>query len=310
MRRKILIIKLGYTETIGNGDNSRIVNLGDIFRTTAVLHLLKNDAVSWLTTEEGLPLLKDNPYINRILVFKKDTALKLRQEKFDILINLEKDKDICIFSDTLTAAKRFGFIFDRKENKAKAFRNAYELLANSVDYSLRKKADRHWIELLYQMLGKRWNHEGYVLGYRPRAKEVFDIGFNIKAGKKWKNKAWALENWRCLEEIIGKKYSVSYQKSLNNLHGYIDWINSCRLLVTNDSLGLHLAIALKKKIVALFGPTSEKEVCLFGLGVALVPPKESGCRPCFETLCKYKRNCIDKIKPRTVYRHIRLLLER
>jgi heptosyltransferase II len=310
LKKKVLIVKLGYVETIGNGDNSRIVSLGDIFRTTAILHLFKKDSVSWLTTKEGLPLLKYNPYINRLLVLNKKTEAKLKNEKFDIVINLEKENDICSFSDSLVAPKKYGFRFDEKNNMARAHKNSFELLANSQDGKLRREADKHWIELLYRMLRKKWKGEGYILGYKPKTKEVFDIGFNIKAGRKWKNKAWPMKNWQRLEAAAGKEYTVSYQESLNNIYGYIDWISSCRLLVTNDSLGLHLAVALKKKIIALFGPTSEKEVYLFKRGIALVPGEDIKCRPCFNTRCKYKRNCINDIKPETVYRYIGSMLNR
>ncbi len=310
MKKKVLIIKLGYIETIGNGDNNYIVSLGDIFRTTAILHLFKEDSVSWLTTKEGLPLLEYNPYIKRLLLLNKRTIARLKKERFDMVINLEKVDGICRFSDSLVAPKKYGFRFDEKKNMAKAYKSSFELLANSVDAELRRKANNHWIELLYRMLGEKWDHQGYILGYQPKTKEAFDIGFNIKVGEKWGNKAWSRENWRKLEAIAGKRYSISYQKSLNNIYGYIDWINSCRLLVTNDSLGLHLAITLKKKIVALFGPTSEKEIYLFNQGIAVMPMKKLECRPCFNTLCRYKRNCINDIKPQDVYRHIECLLNR
>ena len=50
----------------------------------------------------------------------------------------------------------------------------------------------------------------------------------------------------------GKGYAFQH---LDDLHGYMDWINTCRVLITNDSLGLYLGIALGKKVIALFGPT-------------------------------------------------------
>lgn len=46
MKEKVLIVKLGFTETIDN------VSLGDVFMTTAILHLFKNDNVTGLTTKE------------------------------------------------------------------------------------------------------------------------------------------------------------------------------------------------------------------------------------------------------------------
>lgn len=40
----------------------------------------------------------------------------------------------------------------------------------------------------------------------------------------------------------------------------MDWIGSCGTIVTNDSLGLHIALAFNKRVVALFGPTLASEV--------------------------------------------------
>ena len=39
------------------------------------------------------------------------------------------------------------------------------------------------------------------------------------------------------------------------------------VVVCSDTLGMHLAIALKKKIVVLFGPTCPQEIDLYGRGV-------------------------------------------
>lgn len=47
------------------------------------------------------------------------------------------------------------------------------------------------------------------------------------------------------------------------------WISSCDYIVTHDSLGLHLALAMKKPFIALFGPTSSHEIDLYNLGVSV-----------------------------------------
>jgi len=71
MKQKVLIVKLGFTETMDHSVSLDNVSLGDIFRTTAILHLFKNDNITWLITQEGVPLLADNPYIKRILIYQK-----------------------------------------------------------------------------------------------------------------------------------------------------------------------------------------------------------------------------------------------
>ena len=75
---------------------------------------------------------------------------------------------------------------------------------------------------------------------------------------------------------------------------YFDWINSCRVIVTNDSFGLHLAIALKKKIVAVYGSTSANETYLYGLGSIFVP-KDCACPdvPCYLPQCRHDEKLCD-----------------
>lgn len=308
MKQKILIVKLGFTETIDHKINSDSVSLGDIFRTTSILNIFKDDEVSWLTSKEGLPLLTGNPFIKRILVYDLATVLQLQAEQFDVVVNLERIPGICALTDSISAWRRYGFRFDAQKGIAEAYEHSYEVLANSDDPQLRKMMKKHWIEMLFEMIGKKWNGECYILGYRPKTKKRFDVGFNTNVGKKWPNKAWSMENWKRLQDIIGDRYSVSYQQSLNDIFGYIDWLNSCRVIITNDSLGLHLALALGKNIIALFGPSSEKEIHLFGRGIALLPPDKPDCLPCFNTFCKFERNCIDNIRPEMVYEKIERLL--
>ncbi|HCJ65939.1 MAG TPA: glycosyl transferase, partial [Elusimicrobia bacterium] len=65
---KVLIIKLGYSETLDK-EISVTSSLGDVLRTTIILNYFKNDVVTWLVDEKAYPLLEGNPYVKRILIF-------------------------------------------------------------------------------------------------------------------------------------------------------------------------------------------------------------------------------------------------
>lgn len=308
MKEKVLIVKLGFTETIDKVISVDNVSLGDVFRTTAILHLFKKDNVTWLTTKDAISLLVGNPYIHNLLTYDIASVLQLQSEHFDVVINLEKIPGVCALTDSIHAWRRYGFRFDPKSGKAEAYEHSYEVIANSEDPKLRREMKKNWVEMLYGMIGTKWHGEGYILGYKPKTKEAFDIGFNVKVGKRWPNKAWPENRWGKLEKLIGNKFSFAYQESLNDINGYIDWLNSCRLIITNDSLGLHLAIALKKKIIALFGPTSEKELFIFDNVITLTPEKRLKCMPCFNTVCKYGKSCMYDIKPELIHKNIKKLL--
>jgi heptosyltransferase-2 len=102
------------------------------------------------------------------------------------------------------------------------------------------------------------------------------------------------------KRLIEKGYSVSWQKGTTNLNQYMDWLNSCRLIVSNDSLGMHLAFALKKKCVCLFGPTDPAEVFLYP-GASLITP-EVNCNkmPCMAPRCTADEHCMQQFDLSTI----------
>ena len=142
--------------------------------------------------------------------------------------------------------------------------------------------------------------EEYILGYKPKSQIKYDIGLNWQVGPKWPNKAWPMEYWNELYALLEKKYTVAWQEGLNNLYDYIEWINSTGILITNDSLGLHLAIALKKRTIVLYGPTALNETYLYRLGEKISPDVDYDCIPCLESSCIYQKSCMYFIKPKKV----------
>lgn len=296
MSAKVLIMKLGYSETLDK-EISNTSSLGDVLRTTVILNFFKNDDVTWLVDEKAYPLLENNPYIRRILIFNLESVLQLQREKFDAVINLEKGPGICAFSDSINAWRRFGFRFDADHGVAQAYDGAEKVLSFCFDLEKKKGNHKFWQDALASMIGRKWTGEEYILGYQPKTSVKYDIGFNWAVGYKWPNKLWPKKNWKKLESLLKNKYSISWQRGLNNLHEYMDWINSCRLIISNDSLGMHLAIALKKKIIVLFGPTSSREICLYDRGVKLLPKAAYDCIPCLNSQCIQKVHCMEFIKP-------------
>ena len=116
-KEKVLIIKLGYSETL-DGEIGMITSLGDVLRSTVLLHLYKNAHVTWLLDEKAFPLLRGNQFIHRILPYDLTSVLQLRLERFDTVINLEKVPGLCAFSDTVNAWRRYGFRFDPEHGVA------------------------------------------------------------------------------------------------------------------------------------------------------------------------------------------------
>ena len=301
--KKVLIIKLGYSETL-NPEISRECSLGDVLRTTVILNYLKKEHVSWLVDEKALPLLKDNPYIHRILLWNLESALQLRYEHFDWVINLEKSPGICALMEDITCWGRSGFRFDYNHGVAQAHNDAEKVLAIAQSGDEKKDNTHYWQEHLAHLIRRKWKPEhGYILK-RRKILTSNDIGMNFQVGGKWGNKAWSITNWHRLGDILTKAgYKVSWQEGQEDLYNYMDWIASCRCLVTCDSLGLHIALAYDTPVVGLFGPSAWNEVYV-GKG-KIVHPHGVNCAPCFQPECtRDKGSCMNDLDMREIVKAV------
>ncbi|MDX9703820.1 MAG: glycosyltransferase family 9 protein [Candidatus Auribacterota bacterium] len=88
----------------------------------------------------------------------------------------------------------------------------------------------------------------------------------------------------------------------NTLRQFVGLLNVCDVVVTGDTLALHLAIAVKTRVVALFGSTCHQEIDLYGLGEKLAANAE--CAPCYKRECplsggKYMQ-CMKQISPQAI----------
>ena len=93
-----------------------------------------------------------------------------------------------------------------------------------------------------------------------------------------------------------------------NIEEFSYLINFSDVVVTGDTVGLHIAISLDKKIVSFFGPTPHQEINLFGLGKKLVR-EELECLNCYDQFpCPYSGKCMSLISAEEVYNSIKELL--
>lgn len=72
------------------------------------------------------------------------------------------------------------------------------------------------------------------------------------------------------------------------------YMDICDIIISGDSFGMHLGIALKKYIIAWFGLSCWQEIELYDYGVKLFPA-ELECSPCWKRVCPYNLECIDMI---------------
>ncbi len=72
------------------------------------------------------------------------------------------------------------------------------------------------------------------------------------------------------------------------------FMDICDVVITGDSFGMHMAIGLKKYIIAWFGLSCAAEIELYGRGEKLVPVGLE-CSPCWKKVCPYNLECIHMI---------------
>lgn len=80
-------------------------------------------------------------------------------------------------------------------------------------------------------------------------------------------------------------------------------IQSCSVMLTNDSGPMHIAGALKVPLVALFGSTSDIKTGPYGGGVVI--HKKVECSPCYKRVCPIDFRCMKQIEVDEVYEAIR-----
>ncbi len=80
----------------------------------------------------------------------------------------------------------------------------------------------------------------------------------------------------------------------DGLRGGIVYEALADLVVTGDSFGMHLAIGLRKHVLAWFGLSCWAEIDLYDRGVKFIP-EGLVCAPCWKRVCPYNLECIAMI---------------
>jgi len=202
-------------------------------------------------------------------------------------------------------------------------------------------------QLLFEALGWPWRGERYELtptaDDAARAEAALRelgvpagaplVGINPGAGHIFAHKAWREEGYRelihelkalrpeaCIlllggadeAELLGRLARTGGERVFlpppgGPLGDFIALVARLDVLVCGDTLALHLAVAQRRRVVAIFGPTCEQEIDLYGLGEKIVTP--IGCSPCYLRHCEKSPHCQDLNQVETVLAATLLQLE-
>lgn len=92
---------------------------------------------------------------------------------------------------------------------------------------------------------------------------------------------------------ISQGLSVISTPTESGLRDGLVSVAACDVVVTGDSLGMHMAISQAKQVVAWFGPTCAHEIDLYDRGVSVLT--KSPCSPCWKRTCEKSIMCYDQV---------------
>ena len=106
------------------------------------------------------------------------------------------------------------------------------------------------------------------------------------------------------DEPLGEIISRAAPERCLNLAGQtslpemIEWLRRCELMVTNDTGPMHVAAALGKPVVAVFGPTEPRRTGPYGQRERVVQTKLP-CVPCLKSRCAWPQpmECMTGMSP-------------
>lgn len=290
--------------------------LGDLILTTPLFHSIKNifpDAkLSVISKPFGKEVLKNNPYIDNLIIFDKKNIsnwklLKLlKKYRFDLAISPHRSHRA---SYTLFLAgikrrigfDRAGFSFLYTDTVKHRFDGTHEIDRN---LSLLKPLNNYREDKLYKY------PEIFLTEEEEKSYKKFKLDDKsytvIASGSKWATKRWTVEGFSELINILlksgetvvlfGSKEDIEYtneilknidnEKNLINLVGKTDLresfsiIKHAKILISNDSAPIHMAVSFNTPVVDIYGPTiTEFGFYPYRNGI-VVEFKNLSCRPC------------------------------
>jgi heptosyltransferase I len=153
----------------------------------------------------------------------------------------------------------------------------------------------------------------------------------LQPGARWKNKCWPAGHFSALVRLVADQFPAARfailggkedeplgeiiaraapERCLNlcgatSLPEMVEWIRRCDLMVTNDTGPMHVAAALEKPVVALFGPTEPRRTGPYGQ-LENVLRLDLPCSPCMKSVCHFEQpeECLRALAPAAVFERV------
>ena len=310
--RKILCLELRY--------------IGDLLFTTTAIRAIKENfpsaELSLLMQRGYQDVMAENPYIDRLILYAKETGLpgflkmvrRVRNEDFDLVVNFHHSWR-CILLTALSKG-RFkvgynlrgqGFFLDTKLTPAYETGEPKHEVDSHLDLvetiGINKDGDRDpqmWI-----------TEQGRAVAtdfLRRNGIGEDDLIIGLNAGGSWPTKRWPEQRFASLGDrlikdfgakviVFGGAQDVSLVQGIKtcmredpivaetDLRQLAALAERCRLFISGDSGPIHVAAAMNTPTVAIFGPSDPRKYAPYGMG-HLVVRKDLPCSPCGKHRCE------------------------
>jgi heptosyltransferase-2 len=308
----------------------------------AIRRKFQNAHITWVTQKPADVLLKNNSMVDRVLTTTPEDLLQLSALEFDVALVIDKGLKAAGVLKQTSADLVYGFTVDARSGAVLPATAAAEELWE-IGLSDQKKFfenQKPETRLAHEALELGpWRRDEYVLQLSREEKDEAEIrrqiwseknqrlvvGLNTGCSNVIPYKKVSVEMHR---ELAGKLSQLGYavvllggredtaanQKIADGLEiiqsstegGMRDGMVSmqaCDVIVSGDSLGMHMAIALKKWTVAWFGPTCAHEIDLYDRGVRLLT--SAPCSPCWKRSCNKTPMCYDLVSTNEIIEGVR-----
>ncbi|MDB5069829.1 MAG: hypothetical protein JWM87_940 [Candidatus Eremiobacteraeota bacterium] len=323
----VLLIKLGA--------------MGDVLRTTALLPDIAaahvRPAITWIAGRESLDLLSGNPLIHRAV--GTDAAMPLLATRsFDAVYTLDSSEEALALSRAASARVRRGYRSGPHGTATGVEPGGDDTLFRIGLSDAAKRANRRsYLEMLLATAGLSYSGHRPAIALRAEAVEAVRlelaglprpwIGVNAGASGRWQHKRWTPHHLtRFVARLCDERMStllfgdgddavsnralaarfgphVRSIESTGRLDRLFAAIAEVDALVTSDTLAMHAGWALRRPVVALFGPTSAAEIDLDPDDAKL--HADLPCLGCYRSTCDIERHCMELLTPELVFDAVR-----
>ena len=292
--------------------------------------------IYWITLKNTAPLLYHNQFVDHVFEYNAESISILQQLKFDFVMNVDKSQRSCALLNSVDAKRKLGFGLNDGGKIIPVNEGAnynYKLgMADHFKFKINTRTGQDYLAETFELDN---NYSEYIFNFSDEEKSFiqnyknvvgikesdFVVGFNTGCSLLYPNKKMTVAQHTFLIEQLLKKgtYKVALfggpEDTERNAEIYSNFtgkiINTpttggvrkgacyesiADVVITGDSFGMHLAIALKKFVIAWFGVSCWTEIDLYNRGVKLFQ-ENLECSPCWKKKCPYDLECIKMIDP-------------